>query len=744
MKNWEYYLKTIIKYGIYAVLFTPLIYTNFTFYPFIVGKTLFFRTVIEIIFALYVILAVAYPAYRPKKSLLFSAVLIYSGISILATLFSVDPLRSFWSNQERMMGLWTLLHAMMLFFVAGNIFKTKKEWRSVFGVSVWASILVGGLGIYQYFSDGFLHAEGGGRVYSTLGNFIYFGGYGLFHAIIAAIFFLEEKIKKSLVGSFWLLGIAIGLISVYLSGTRGVLVAFCAAIFLVCVLHALFYPSKKIRLVFASVMILAVMVSGGLWLSKESSFVQNNYLLASFLDISITASTGQTRLINWAVGFEAWKQHPILGWGPDTYFIAFNKNYNPKIFEFGTYETWQDHAHNIVIDTLNESGIVGLMSYLSIFVVAFYLIFRSVKRKKLKFSSGVLLFSVLSAYFVQNLFVFDTLTLLMLFYVVLAFVYAMDAHKESDEDKHELSDFVKKLDPVYRNALVGVFLISIVSLIYFTSFVQLRASAMTLGALKSFNQNFLGSVETLREASSMNSPYLQETRDELSKIITMAIQAGVQLPQEKVKEILLVARDELEKSVEEHPLDLYHWNYLGQWYFTLAQVFGDEYYFEESKKAIDRAMELGPKRQNVHFTLGRYHIIRGEYDKAIEVFSAAVDLAPKVRESHWGLGLAYAYAKDLENAYVEFEFAREHSISPTNKLEVLTALEAYVFVGDIEGINWLHQKVDNIAPGPFEYAKFAGAFKKLGDLERSEEFRQAALGFNPSLEAQIDEIINNY
>lgn len=745
MSNWEYYIKTIIKYGIFAVLFTPLIYTNFTFFPFIVGKTLFFRTLIEIFFVLYLILAIAYPNYRPKRSLLFSAVMVFAGISILATLFSVDPAKSFWSNQERMMGLWTLLHAMMLFIVAGSVFKTKKEWRTVFGISVWVSLLVGSLGIYQYFSDGFLHATGGGRVYSTLGNFIYFGGYGLFHAIISGFFFLEEKIKKSIAGAFWIVGMTTGLISVYLSGTRGALVAFCAAVVFGIILHALFYPSKKVRFVFVSILLVCVLSGLGLWFNKDSSFVKKNYLISSMLNISFKASTGETRLINWGVGFEAWKERPLLGWGPDTYFIAFNKHYNPKMYEFGEYETWQDHAHNIIIDTLNEVGIIGLIAYLFVFILAFYLIRKGVKNKKFKFSSGVLLFLALSAYFIQNIFVFDTLTLLMFFYLILAFVHSFDVYAPAKEDDHCLSDFVKKLDPIFKNAVIGILLLSLVFLIYCTNITQLRASAMSLGALKNLGQNFNSSIETLRSASLFNSPYLQETRDEIARTMTLVLRSNTQIPKQQMKSLLVWSAEELEKNVSEHPLDFYHWNYLGQWYFTLAQVLEDNSYYIKSKEAIDKAIELAPKRQHAYFTLGRYYLIVGDYTKAAETFKFARDLALNVRESRWNLGIAYVYINDLENAYDEFIEARKLGASPTNKAEILMALAAYVDAKDADGIEWLFSKcVKGGVCGPLEHAQFAGAYKKLGDFIRMEELKNAALQAAPQASEQIEKTIADY
>lgn len=740
MKNLEYNLKTIIKYGIYLVLFTPLIYTSFTLYPFIFSKTLFFRGLVEIIFALFLILMVIFPKYKPKKSLISTSILVYLCVLILSTLFSVDSARSFWSNHERMMGFLTTFHAMLLFVVAMSVFRTKEEWKTLFGVSVWVSLIVGFLGIYQYFSESFLHITGGGRVYSTLGNFIYFGAYGLFHAVISLIFFIKEKKKKSFTGIFWFSGFLIGLISIYLSGSRGVFLSACGALFLIILLHALFYPKKKTKIVFGIIFVVIVVSGLGLWFAKDTLLVQGNKITRGLSDISLEAATGKTRLINWGVAYEAWKEKPILGWGIDNYYISFNKHFNPEIYRYGAYETWQDHAHNIVFDTLNESGVLGLLAYLFIFFAAFYSIYWGVKNKKIDFTTGVLFASLLCAYFAENLLVFDTLTSLMLFYLILGYIHSADIYGEKVSDK---SIEIKKMSPEYRYAFIGFVLLSLVLLLYFTVITQFRGSFMTIKALKNFQYDFTSSVEDLKKAADLSSPYLQETRDETSKIILMAVQAGINLPEDQMKNYLSWAERELEKNVEEHPLDFYHWNYLGQWYFTMAQVTGDTSYFYKAEDAINKAIDLSPKRQQGYFTKARLYFVKQEYDKAIETLQVAVDLDPEVIDSHWNLGIAYAYAERIDEAYEHFEFAHEKLKQVTNKAELSLALKVYGEKDDESGVDWLaNELIKNIAnPGPLEYAKLANAYRKVGNLEKVMFYREEALKLAPGTEEQLDEII---
>ncbi|MCK4968260.1 MAG: hypothetical protein KAS12_04340, partial [Candidatus Aenigmarchaeota archaeon] len=93
------------------ILFTPLIISQRTFYPFIFGKVIVGRILIEIIFAVYLLLALTFPKYRPNwKNPLLIVSTIFLGVYLLASLFGADLQRSFWSTQERMAGFYSMFH----------------------------------------------------------------------------------------------------------------------------------------------------------------------------------------------------------------------------------------------------------------------------------------------------------------------------------------------------------------------------------------------------------------------------------------------------------------------------------------------------------------------------------------------------------------------------------------------------------------------------------------------------------
>ena len=83
----ERFLVTSIRLLCFMVLLTPLIVMTdplpATFFPFIVGKSLYARTLIEILVGLSIVLILRYPSYRPKWSWLLTIMIMYLAIVLL-------------------------------------------------------------------------------------------------------------------------------------------------------------------------------------------------------------------------------------------------------------------------------------------------------------------------------------------------------------------------------------------------------------------------------------------------------------------------------------------------------------------------------------------------------------------------------------------------------------------------------------------------------------------------------------
>jgi hypothetical protein len=89
-------------------------------FPYITSKAFFMRVLVELMLPLYAYLLLTRPELRPdlRRNRLHQAVLAFLFFSLLAALFGVNPLKSFWGNFERMGGWYYLLHLTLLYFYA--------------------------------------------------------------------------------------------------------------------------------------------------------------------------------------------------------------------------------------------------------------------------------------------------------------------------------------------------------------------------------------------------------------------------------------------------------------------------------------------------------------------------------------------------------------------------------------------------------------------------------------------------
>ena len=175
----------IIRWGTYLVLFVPLIVNTQFFFPFVAPKTIFFRIMVEIILAAYIFLVITRRNYRPRVNALTIAIALFIGIFILASFTGINLHRSLWSTNERMTGIFTMLHLFAFLIVLNSVFKERKDWERVLGVSVIVGVI---LSLYILMGDQ-LSTRGGG----TIGNTTFMATYLFFDIFFAAILFLAKR-----------------------------------------------------------------------------------------------------------------------------------------------------------------------------------------------------------------------------------------------------------------------------------------------------------------------------------------------------------------------------------------------------------------------------------------------------------------------------------------------------------------------------------------------------------------------
>ena len=353
--NYTAWLKWALLIGLSLVFFIPFIVADGSFvpnmfFPFITGKNFVFRILVELLFGAYVLLALREPKYRPRTSLVlwsFGAFVLWMAV---ATGLSVDPLKSFWSNLERMEGYITVLHLFLYFVMVGSVVGAANWWQRFFQVSVAAASLQALYALGQLLHiDGLApSSQSGGRLDGTFGNAAYLGIFMLFNTFIT-LYLLVHNRRSSVAQAVYGVALVLEVVALYFTQTRSAFLGLLGGL-VVAALYIVWKGRggqwKSLRRI-ATYGLGAIVLLVALFLAfKNTSFVRQNSALSRFASISLTDSGTQARFQIWNMALHGFVQSPktiATGWGQENFSFVFNKYYTPQMY---AQEQWFDRAHN--------------------------------------------------------------------------------------------------------------------------------------------------------------------------------------------------------------------------------------------------------------------------------------------------------------------------------------------------------------------------------------------------------------
>lgn len=438
--------------GILCLFLAPLALFNLDrsiLFPYVVGKNFIWRFWVEIAFVLWASAALINTHYRfSVKNPLFISISVFMVIVLVANTLGHNPYASFWSNAERMDGYIGLLHLYIFFISFIGLMKDRVILNLYVVYLIVLGLVLSFIGLGQT----------KGRVDSVLGNPIYLASITLFGIFLSGYFAsVKEKIfgldqKSRFVISF--ASILVFLVTMYQTGTRGAVLGLLCGLLATTVWYTL--GGKKVSTIIKTVslgFIVLLVLAGGFFFSArdylaDQSFVKESNLLSRAVRISPEDRTTGFRLANWEMALLGFEEKPVLGWGQDGYIKVFTKYFNVQ--ELHDAEPWYDRVHNVFLDWLVSSGIVGLISYLSIFGVLFWLICKKITESFLV--KGVL-FGLVVAYLAQNFVAFDSLASGIFIYTVFGLIFLLTIKKNPPKKNDSTSVGVWLLIPVFFVAM---------------------------------------------------------------------------------------------------------------------------------------------------------------------------------------------------------------------------------------------------------------------------------------------------
>lgn len=598
-------LKWSIITGLFLIPFTPLIISSSLLFPFIAGKAIFFKLIIGIVFALYLILLCLDQEYRPKKSWISLAVTVFLFVVFLADVFGINPHKSFWSNFERMEGFFLILHLWMFYIVSSAMF-TKKLWQQWMVTSIGVSILIAIYGLFQV-GGAIDIRQGSDRLDGTLGNAAYLAVYMLINIGFALYLAVQKKMlqwQRIVIG----LLVALQFYIIFKTATRGTLLGIGAGLFVASIVYILKAKEDKIGRNIAIGILAAVFVlTGLLYSAKNTDFVKNSNTLnrmAQTLSVKNLLSNPRAKFI-WPIAVEGIKDRPILGYGQEGFNYVFNKYYNPKMW---TEESWFDRAHNVFLDWFIAAGVLGFGLYITLYVLAALFIWKG----DFSLREKIVLIGLLVAYAVHNMTVFDNISSYILFFALLAFLHSQNA-------KEQIKKITLNID---IRDLVVIPLIVIVTLIltYYVNIVPIRVGQLTIDGIRQYPGGPLENLEKYKKAMLYNVTGSQEVREQ-------AVQTAEQVINNNKKDVnvqqafFALSTQAIKEQIAYAPQDARGYLLGGSYLNRIGQ-------FAAALPLLQKAHELTPNKQAPLFEIAQNQLNERKYPEAIVAMKQAFELDP--------------------------------------------------------------------------------------------------------------------
>ena len=709
--NSQTFLRNSLIFGVFLVPIIPLIITNSMFFPFITGKNFFFRILVEVLLAGWVVLALWDPQYRPRFSWLLGIFAVFVSVIALADILGENPFKSFWSNFERMEGLITLVHLFAYFLVAGALLNTKSLWAKFLNTSIGVSVVIGVYGLFQIAGLVTIN-QGGVRLDGTFGNASYLGIYMLFHIFLTLLMLALSQGSRWVKGAYGIIAI-LQIVILYHTATRGAILGLVGGMFVTLLLLALFSKNNKglRKGALISVVALAVVV-GGFMFARGSSFVKDSPVLSRLASISI--SEGDPRFAVWNMGYQAFKERPILGWGQENFIFAFNKYYDPNIFD---QEPWFDRVHNIFFDWLVAGGILGLVSYLGLYFFSLYYLWFGGK-SVFSTAEKSIFTGVFAGYFFHNLFVFDNIASYVLFFSVLAYIHhrVVSGKEAPSYSEYSRSSINRLVVPA-----VSVLLIASVYLLNVPGVLQARA---LLKALSPNQEGVSKNLELFRDALEYDTFGNQEIREQLMRgSISFVSRQDVELNDKQ--ELFSLTVGEYKKQIEQSPNDARHHLFLG----TVYRAYGQN---DLALESVSRALELSPQKQVILFEIGLNQLNKNNTSAALSTFKKAFELAPEYTSARIFYAVSAIYAGDraLADSLLNDGFG---TLIVSDDLLV----QAYFDVGLLDRVIAIWESRVNSQPNNAQFhISLGAAYLQAGRRSEAVAEIRKAIEFNPAFKEQ--------
>lgn len=453
-----------------SVLFT----TTGVVYNYINSKVLFIQIGCSVIIALAFLIVSKIDAwFFIKRSRIVQGMLAFLAVSVIATVLSIDPTLSIYGHFERGTGLLlstlAIIGAISMVLIARKFNYERKVILyplsvvgGLLGITTWIGIT--GFNLPYWFILG--KSSGGG---GTLGNSSFAGTVLMMSFFVTLYLFMttpviKRKLLLIVVAFFTLVNPVLFSFSWFkpLAGTvfgvigdaRGATMSVVLGV--IVFLGFLAIASRKKIMQWAGWSVVAATIFGivlGVALLVHPGDKVHDFFVKT---------SGAARFIYWNMALHQAKDHILIGTGPETFRYAHEKYFDTKLLALG--EPWADKPHNSYVELVMSLGILGLAIYIAMIGAVIWSVLRLRNNPKHTFFVASV-FGFLTAYLVNNVILFDTMTSTVLFFAFIAWV-ASYCYSAENSESIVLSKTGNYIEWLIRAGLVVLVVVPMYSIVH--------------------------------------------------------------------------------------------------------------------------------------------------------------------------------------------------------------------------------------------------------------------------------------
>lgn len=613
-----------------ALTATPFVYVPGVLYPSVVPRALYFRGLVALaVFLIGLMWArdrVTFRFVSLSHERVAMGLVLFTGVSFLSAAVGTLPMEGMFGDMIRMDGAVAWLGYLLFFFLL-RFLLDDETWRPFLGLSAAVCAVVAVWSLVQAYGESFgvvLVGWGADRVVGTLGLSGSLAAYLILGAAISGWLAMEtpDRFGRWVWAAIALLDLWV----VALSGTRSALVAVMVALGVV---WAWSLVASKPGSTFRRATLGTV---AGFVVTLVSLFLVGTVdgSVARLFDLGWDALNSRLHL--WWTAWRGFLEHPFLGSGFGSFELLYDRHFQASDYLASAAE-YQDKAHNVILGTLAESGLVGLTAYLTFWGTALGAVISALRTSKNKIGA-VWLATGIVAYFIYLLLWFEDLASFQLLLVILAFLEHQRLAKTKSGEPAGGNETSNRSG---EDGRVGLGRWSVVGTLL-----------IVLGSLGWYHGQVLGAAREARHGLSARSPLepfrhfsrALDYRTVTTRAITSRFVSGLSTASGMTRngrinpdaDSLAMMFDRAERAVEAEIARQPQYSaiharmaklYRARWHWS-----GKVRYFRLAELQLHEALADSPERIRYLHQLARLHTLNGNPGRAMDVLRQAHNRLP--------------------------------------------------------------------------------------------------------------------